>query len=165
MNNSLGRRLTVSPPSRGWTGGIPNYFGSRLWLDSRDSRGTGEAGGWGGGGIPSEAGRDGSVVVWGRHRLRGAPQAARNPTRGRASAGASSANQRRGAGGKAVRPRRPNVYAEFSLGTSRPPSSLKPRRARPDGDGAEVTRQPRASTLTSTLSGRGSSHSARGVFC
>lgn len=48
MNNSLGRRLTVSPPSRGWTGGIPNYFGSRLWLDSRDSRGTGEAGGWGG---------------------------------------------------------------------------------------------------------------------
>lgn len=39
-------------------------------------------------------------------------------------AGENPANQRHGADGTAVRPRAPNVYAEFSLGTSRLTSSL-----------------------------------------
>lgn len=57
--------------------------------------------------------------------------------------GENSANQRLGADGPAVRPRTPNVYAAFSLGTSRPgwpPPSADG--ARPDGDGAEERARP-----------------------
>lgn len=83
----------------------------------------------------------------------------------RVGAGDNSANQRHWADGTAVRPRTPNVYAEFSFGTSRPTSSLSsgcsPRLGRSRG----ASGTPRASTLTSTLSGRDSSHSGRGVFC
>lgn len=63
----------------------------------------------------------------------------------RVGAGDNSANQRHWADGTAVRPRTPNVYAEFSFGTSRPTSSLSsgcsPRLGRSRGASEDAPRE------------------------
>lgn len=63
----------------------------------------------------------------------------------RVGAGQNSANQSHGADGTAVRPRTPSVYAEFSLGTSRPTPSLSggcsPRRGRRTGASEAAPRE------------------------
>lgn len=152
--------------------GVPNHLADRGRGSGRDNRGRGI--GWGEGplGDRQTSGCRWQWAVWGREDTgsRSIPKGWQPHLRARVGAGENSANQRRGADGTAVRPRAPKVYAEFSLGTSRPTSSLQLRGARPDWDGAgerasERARPPRASTLTSTLSGRDSSHSGRGVFC
>lgn len=67
-------------------------------------------------------------------------------------------------GRQCARARRMFTRNSHSELPARPPPSAQD--ARPDWDGAgERARTPRASTLTSTLSGRDSSHSGRGVFC